>query len=74
MELLTERRTLPRRKARSHRVFVLNKKQSHDVVIAFLYGIIKKYPTKGEFASSYISDRGVTMEENVERSSIGFVS
>ncbi|QWH31453.1 hypothetical protein EXW51_27125 [Bacillus mycoides] len=41
-------------------MFVLNKKQSHDVVIAFLCGIIKKiYPTKGEFASSYISDRVV---------------
>ncbi|EEL03419.1 hypothetical protein OCF56_12690 [Bacillus mycoides] len=28
------------------RLFVLNKKQSHDVVIAFLYGIIKKLSNK----------------------------
>jgi RNA polymerase sigma-70 factor (ECF subfamily) len=50
-------------------VLALNKRQSHDVVIAFLYGDNKKikfYQTKGEFASSYINDRGFKMEEKVE--------
>ncbi|MGK0537267.1 hypothetical protein ACSG5Z_31465, partial [Bacillus sp. 'calajunan'] len=53
----------------TNRFFVFSKRQSHDVVIAFLYGDNKKikcYQTKGEFASSYINDRRVKMEEKVE--------
>lgn len=55
-------------KEKRSRFFALSKRQSHDVVIAFLYGNNKKkfYQTKGEFASSYISDRRFTMEERVE--------
>ena len=58
-----------RHKEKRKRTFVFSKRQSHDVVIAFLYGDNKKikfYQTKGEFASSYINDRRFPMEEKVE--------
>lgn len=48
------------------RTFVLNKRQSHDVVIAFYVEIIKNLSNKREFASSYINDRRLMMEEKIE--------
>ena len=44
----------------------LNKRQSHDVVIAFYVEIIKNLSNKREFASSYINDRRLMMEEKIE--------
>ena len=54
-------------KEKRSRFFAFSKRQSHNVVIAFLYGDNKKnYQTKGEFASSYINDRRLMMEEKIE--------
>jgi len=58
-----------RHKEKRSQFFAFSKRQSQDVVIAFLYGDNKKikfYQTKGEFASSYINDRRFMMDEKVE--------